>query len=108
MGIDPKLIDQLLAGYKNPEDVAGENVPVENLLCRRSAQRVVRLIHLRHSATSRGLYRAVNRWPRPCRVLTIPPPVYWPISRVTCARLSPVTFPMYRFTRALPLRRRLQ
>src|ERR1700678_2404850 len=25
MGIDPKLIDQLLAGYKKPEDIAGEN-----------------------------------------------------------------------------------
>jgi hypothetical protein len=25
MAIDPKLIDQLLAGYKKPEDIAGEN-----------------------------------------------------------------------------------
>jgi putative transposase len=25
MGIDPKLIDELLAGYKKPEDIAGEN-----------------------------------------------------------------------------------
>jgi putative transposase len=25
MAIDPKLIDQLLVGYKKPEDIAGEN-----------------------------------------------------------------------------------
>jgi putative transposase len=25
MGINPKLIDQLLAGYKKPEDIAGES-----------------------------------------------------------------------------------
>ncbi len=25
MGIDPKLIDQLLVGYKKPEEIAGEN-----------------------------------------------------------------------------------
>ena len=25
MAIDPKLVDQLLAGYKKPEDMTGEN-----------------------------------------------------------------------------------
>ena len=25
MGIDPKIVDQLMAGYKTPEDIAGEN-----------------------------------------------------------------------------------
>jgi putative transposase len=31
MGIDPKLIDQLLGGYKKPEDIAGENGSLKQL-----------------------------------------------------------------------------
>ena len=42
MAIDLKLIDQLLAGYKNPEDIIGENGLLKQLtkaLLERGSQR---------------------------------------------------------------------
>ena len=96
------LRQPLIAGF-------GEFVilPVQDLLRSRSAQRLVRLIHCRQQRDIGRCVTGREALPRPCRLLTIPLSVYWLISRVTCARLSPVTLAMYRFTRPLPLRRRL-